>query len=195
MEVNTISLSTEKQLDGEEWKRIVDFPNYDISSFGRVRSFTPIGGRQKERFRLDDFRILKGGLDKDGYRRFLLCKNENGTRTVKSIKFYELVSFYWIGPKPKGLVITHKDGNKNNDCADNLEYKTQKENIHDKFTHGTMPLGEESNLASISNELAKLIKIDLANGERQSEVAKNRGVSKSLVWAIKHNKTWRHIEI
>ncbi len=116
------------------WRPIKDFPKYQVSRGGVIRSFhetlTPQHGPRG--------RVLKGGHDKDGYRRFTLVRSDG---KVRSVKLAQIVADTFIGPKPKGLVICHEDGNIENNSAKNLQYKTQKENIHDKYRHGTLNPG------------------------------------------------------
>ena len=64
----------------------------------------------------------------DGYRR---TKLQSKTRTIHSI-----VAEVAIGPRPQGMVINHKDGNKLNNHPSNLEYCTIAENIAHSIKHG-----------------------------------------------------------
>jgi hypothetical protein len=66
-------------------------------------------------------RELSQWFTKDGY---LRTKLNSKTRTIHSI-----VAEVHYGPRPEGLVINHKDGNKLNNHPSNLEYCTLKENI------------------------------------------------------------------
>jgi len=53
-------------LDGELWKQIENFPDYEVSNLGRVKSFkrNKVSGQ-----------ILRQKKDKDGYLDIGLCKN------------------------------------------------------------------------------------------------------------------------
>jgi hypothetical protein len=50
----------------------------------------------------------------------------DGRKTPRFV--HHLVAECFLGPKPEGLQINHKDGNRFNNAADNLEYVTPKEN-------------------------------------------------------------------
>ncbi len=105
--------------DVEIWK---DVPNYEwlyqVSSFGRVKSFIPWKGTN-ERI----LKIQKGGM---GYLHVSLAKNGK----QKIIKVHVLVAIVFHGHIPDGLkiVVDHKDNNKLNNRADNLKLITQREN-------------------------------------------------------------------
>lgn len=183
----SLSVSTELFLANEIWKDIPDYKGYQISSFGRVRSFI-VHCSHERRYSTSSFRILKGGVDKDGYRRLILCQ-ESGFR--KSYKFYELVCLHFIGERPAGLVITHLDGNKTNDCLSNLEYRTQKENILDKNKHGTMPRGESHHSSKLKNSDVYEIRV---SSQSNKELSVKFGVGESQISAVRTRRLWTHLQ-
>lgn len=185
-----LTLSLDPALDGEKWMPIPDCPVYEISNYGRVRSFSFLRDSSK---RQNKYRILKGGTSKDGYRRFTIFSHKDGEKKMFYFKAAVLIAGIWIGPRPEGLVVAHVDGDNKNDCADNLEYKTQKANIRDKFTHGTMLVGEACNLSSITEAQARSVKLDLKAGLSPTIIAKESGISRHAVYAIKYNKSWMHL--
>jgi hypothetical protein len=109
----------------EEWRAVVDWEGlYEVSSQGQVRSVRRKGTRGK---------VLKPGLDQDGYRKVVLSFG-----SVQSMhKVATLVAAAFIGPRPDDCVVRHGDGDNHHDAADNLSYGTQGENIADQVRHGT----------------------------------------------------------
>ena len=105
----------------EEWKAIAVFEGlYEVSNFGRVKSLT----RYKK--------ILKGGIDKDGYRYVKLKHNYN----VKHARICRLVAIAFI-PNPNNLPqVNHKDFNRRNDCVNNLEWCTPQGNVQHSANAG-----------------------------------------------------------
>ena len=99
----------------EIWKKINNHNDYEISSFGRVRSF-----------KLNKERILKAGVGSSGYYNVVLDK--------KTKRVHQLVAIAFLNHKPNGfeLVINHKDRNRLNNNLDNLEIVTQRENTNFK---------------------------------------------------------------
>lgn len=103
----------------EIWKRISGFPKYQVSSFGRIRSF------QSGEALILKTRKIDGG----GYK---YVKLYPGTITMK---VHRLVAIAFHG-MPSGLVVNHKDGNKLNNRADNLEWISQSDNHKHAYATG-----------------------------------------------------------
>ena len=90
----------------EEWRDIKGYEGlYQVSNLGRVRS---------------ERKILKGTPDKDGYLRVALCKN--GTR--KYFGIHRLVAIAFIYNTNNYPCVNHRDENKTNNRAKNLEWCT-----------------------------------------------------------------------
>ena len=99
-------------MDQEIWKDIEDYNGlYQISSFGRVKS---------TRYN----RYLKLIFNKKGYARIHL--NKKGK--LKSFRVHRLVASAFIPNPDNKPQVNHKDGNKTNNCIDNLEWVTNEEN-------------------------------------------------------------------
>lgn len=60
----------------EEWKDVIDFPNYQVSNLGRIKSLPHIakGGYRSETQRING-KILKPTPNEKGYLRVFLRKN------------------------------------------------------------------------------------------------------------------------
>ncbi len=154
----------------EEWRNVDGWP-YEVSNKGRVRSdFT--------------MRPLVGGVDKDGYRKLVVCSGD-GRRGYKRVSTLVCEAFH--GPRPSGLVVRHLDGDNTNDDAENLAWSTQKENLADRKAHGTLLQGERHPLATITADTA--LAIFAATG-KQADIASRFGVKKTIVSSIKTGRTW-----
>lgn len=105
---------------GEIWKDINDFPNYQISNFGRVKSIP----RPKTKGGL-----LKQRKDNGGYLKVFLTKNNKG----KLVSVHRLVAINFIDNPNNLPEVNHKDGNKENNFVDNLEWMTKQDNILHRF--------------------------------------------------------------
>lgn len=104
----------------EIWKDIVSYEGlYQVSNLGRVKSYYGKNGRLT-----DKEKILSGKVDKDGYMEVRLCKK--GQVTYKRV--HRIVASHFLCGD-ESLQVNHKDGNKSNNCVDNLEYVTPKENV------------------------------------------------------------------
>ncbi len=100
----------------EIWKTINGFEDYQISNYGRVKSF-----------KLNKERILKHGLSSNYYV-VGLCNNYG----LKTKQVHQLVAIAFLNHIPCGhkMVINHKDFNKLNNHVDNLEIVTNRENTN-----------------------------------------------------------------
>ena len=86
----------------------------------------------------DEPRALAGGVDKDGYRKFVLI-NDAGQREYH--RRSTLICRAFHGERPLNKEVRHLDGSRTNDAASNLEWATHRENIADKLIHGTVQRG------------------------------------------------------
>lgn len=119
----------------EIWKDIPGYEElYQISNLGRVRSY-------KLGYKFCDRLVYKH----KGYIRTALCKNN------RCIHFYvhRLVAQVFL-PNPDNLPeVNHKDGNKTNNCVDNLEWCTRQENMNHARKTGLWPFTEHMRIALI----------------------------------------------
>lgn len=97
----------------EVWKPIPGFEGYyEASNLGRIRSIY----RYK--------RVLKPMISNTGYERVDLFKN----RRRKQYSVHRLVAITFIDNPDNKPFVNHRDENKINNCADNLEWVTHIEN-------------------------------------------------------------------
>lgn len=99
--------------------RAWDKGKYEIGSDGSIFSsdFNNSGKRKQ----------LKLYKDRDGYN--VVWFTIKGVRRIHPVR--KLVAESFLGKRPKGLVINHKNGIRDDDRVENLEYMTSQENtIH-----------------------------------------------------------------
>ena len=98
----------------EIWRDIDGYEGlYQVSNKGRVKSLKY--GKE---------RILRPGWKTGGYLFVILCKNGNQSKQ----RIHRLVAQAFI-PNPNNKPqVNHLDENKKNNCVDNLEWATAKEN-------------------------------------------------------------------
>ena len=115
----------------EVWKPIPGYQGlYEVSNFGNIRrneTATEEKSRYgKTRLVTHKARVLKPGKTKRGYLLVVLC-GEDGQ---KSHTVHRLVASAFCEKVGGCEVVNHIDGNKTNNRADNLEWCTQKYNVH-----------------------------------------------------------------
>ena len=113
----------------EEWKFILGYDNYMISSHGRVKSiFIYKWDRHNNTYKkCYREKILKPTNNGNGYLIVGLCKEKGRGR--KNFYVHRLVAEAFI-PNPNNYKeINHKDYNKSNNKMDNLEWCNRRYNI------------------------------------------------------------------
>lgn len=99
----------------EIWKDIKDYPNYQVSNMGRVKSL-----------KYDKEKILKSCKDKDGY--LIVGISKEGK--IKNFKVHRLVASAFI-PNPNNLpYINHINEIKDDNRIENLEWCSSKYNAN-----------------------------------------------------------------
>lgn len=133
---------------------------FEVSNLGRIRSIERVvnfGSRKRTVHQ----RVLRQVIDRDGY------------RVVQNVKVHRAVAMAFV-PNPENKPqVNHIDGNKANNCAENLEWVTQNENMKHASVMG----------------LAKHICVVRDDGETYptvTEAAKANGISVSCVSAVLH---------
>lgn len=97
----------------------------EVSSVGRIRKAA--NRRRKERI-LTDF-----PKDRDGYCR---CSVQRLDGTWTSQPVHRLVATAFISNPENKPAVNHKDGNRQNNRVENLEWVTPKENVYHSFIEG-----------------------------------------------------------
>ena len=110
------------------WKDIKNYEGlYKVNEKGEIKSLP----KYRKHSRVNNYyytkeKIMHPSFDKDGYLMTRLVKD--GKYTV--VRVHRIVAETFI-PNPNNLpIVNHKDENKCNNCVDNLEWVTQKENVN-----------------------------------------------------------------
>lgn len=177
----------------EKWKAVPDYEGYyEASSLGRIRSVSRtitvnLNGKQFSR-RLKG-KVLKQFYDGRGlYLQTILTKDGNARRFL----VHRLVASTFL-ENPFGLAeVNHKDENKYNNCAENLEWCSHKynNNYGSKKDSGK---GEKNSQNKFSEETIREIKRLYKKRDPEfgtTALAKKYGISVPHVSAIIHGKRW-----
>lgn len=111
------------------WKPVPEWPGYEVSNTGLVRSVPRIGA---------DGRKLQGKplaprTSRSGHQHVMVYRDRY--RTPRAI--HRLVLEAFVGPRPEGMECCHGDGNPANNNLENLRWDTHAENSKDRVRQGT----------------------------------------------------------
>jgi hypothetical protein len=121
----------------EIWKEIQGYPEFEVSNKGRVRD------------------VVKNSLrplykNKDGY----MVVNIGRKHLIKQFRVNRLVATAFI-PNPLGkTIVNHINSVRCDDSVENLEWCTQKENIHHAMIHGNF----KTNLEGLNEKELNLMR-------------------------------------
>ena len=181
----------------EVWKPIPDFPGYEVSDLGNVRSLDRVVERPTKGS------YLRRGVPLQPI--IVAARNRTGTRyrqvTVygpggkkKPLKVGALVLSAHVGPRPAGQVMRHLDDNSLDDRLVNLTWGTYTENAQDAWANGNLAhRGEQHCGAKLTDSAVLAIRAALATGVAMTELAKQYGVDPKTIHAIKTRRTWKHL--
>lgn len=170
----------------EAFKPIPGHPGYEVSDHGTVRS-------------LDRPTTLKG---KGGttYTRWIrgkvLCLR-NHTQGYKAVSLgngaqatvHSLVLLAFVGPRPEGAWINHRNGIKSDNRLKNLEYCTPKQNAEHAVHTGLQPMPPGGDKLTAKDVL--VINERLKQGESTVAIAADYGVARGMISSIRTGRAWQ----
>lgn len=173
----------------EQWKQISGFDRYAISSYGRVKRLSSITCAKAGHILKPAVRGGRGGWH--GYLFVTLCGDDGKSNGV----IHVLVAEAFIGQRPSGAVVNHKDGDRHNNRMENLEWVTQSQNVLHAYAAGLSDArGEANGQAKLTDEDVREMRRQ-ATGQRGQYAMLSRkfGISPRQVSDIVKGKAWGHL--
>lgn len=119
----------------ERWLPIPGWASYEVSDHGRVRSIPRTVKKSDGTTQTFGYRILKDARHSKKSAHRCLPLTDNGQRKTRLVHHLVLEAF--VGPRPKGLIGCHNDGDAANNHVSNLRWDTHASNVRDSLKHGT----------------------------------------------------------
>jgi hypothetical protein len=166
----------------KQWKQINEAPNYEISDCGDIRRLTNNTSGKRGR-------LLRPRYT-DGYRTACLCIGG----VPKCFRVHRLVMSNFV--EPSDSFVNHKNGKRDDNRLENLEYCTQLENIHhSRDVLGHSKVGVRNPNAKLSEAMVREIFAMHAAGNLQKDIARRFSVARSMVCRILKRELWGHVSI
>ena len=166
----------------ERWRSVVGFEDkYMISDLGRV-------------FSLFRRRYLLTPLSHQGYPHVMLYAIPRKGKW-KLVAF--LVAAAFIGPRPQGFTINHKNGVKTDSRPVNLEYVTRSGNQRHAYATGLMSKSSRSPASLTPDKVIELrnrVRSGPRNCQTYRQLASEFGVSMSQVQRILSGSAWAYLD-
>lgn len=112
-------------------------------------------------------------------------------RVTKAV--HRIVAECFVENPNNYLEVNHKDGDKLNNCKDNLEWVSRSENLKHAYKQELRSAkGENNSRCLTSEQTVKEICTLLQQGFSSSQI-RDKGYKYNLVRSIKRKQTWKHI--
>jgi hypothetical protein len=159
------------------WKDINTFEGlYQISNLGKVRN--------------SKGKILKGSGGSTGYIHVVLVKD----KIRKTVDLHRITAISFLTNSENYNYVNHIDGNKLNNCVENLEWCTARQNtLHATLSGLKNDKGENSSNSKLTYNQVLEIK-NLSSRLTNRELGKRFGVSGSYISLILNNRRWSYKE-
>lgn len=171
---------TLSDLEGEEWKTIPSYTGYQVSNFGRVKSF--------KRYRQGKIKVPS--INSDGY--LTVCLNQDGNQ--KNIPVHRLVAKLFVANPDNLPQVDHRFGMKFDNYAENLRWVTCAENIQSAWEMGLAQTarGGKDSQAKLTNEQAQYVR-DNPDKLTRKQLADLFGVNYRTIGHIQRRETYKEI--
>ena len=165
---------------------------YEISNYGRVRHFNAS---------IQEFKIGKLGIGDYAY--YTSFKTENRSRKYMSKPIHRLVALNFL-PKPTDTTkrfVIHKDFDKLNNHADNLQWVNQREltehnNRNPKVIAAKLKQKKEPRNSKLTEADVRRLKLKLERGKnRLSKLAQEFGITHTQLNRIRSGENWSHVKV
>lgn len=180
-----------------KWVSIDGFSKYEVSEDGQIRSvdrvipaYVDSLGRNMPERKLSGV-LRKPRRHEFGYLMVDLMSDEG---KICGMTVHRALAIGFKGPAPfEGAVARHMDGNCENNVPSNIEWGSQKDNIHDAMKHGTVQKGEARYNAKLTEADVIAIRERILSGDKFAIVAVDFDISESICYRIATGEKWASV--
>ena len=172
-------------LPGEEWRDVIGYEGlYQVSNYGRVKSFHNNGVRT----------LNPSFADYPGY--YVVNLTKNGKQQTQYVHILVAQAFI---PNPENKsYVNHIDGDKLNNCLENLEWTTPTENSRHAWRNGLIKsrTGTKNLHSKLTPEQVRYIRVSYKPHDENFSIvalARKFNVSKSTIYLVLARKTYKDV--
>ncbi len=175
----------------EKWRQIEGQEGYEVSTFGRVRSYWP---DRSSKVPPSEPKILAHCFDQRGYPMVGLKASRPSKYRHITRRVHRLVAESFIPNPDKLPQVNHKDGDKLNNHVSNLEWISNADNATHAGKNNLYATGLRSGMGKWPDAMARAVQTLLNGGVRPIDVSRVLGVpTGSLYWLSGGRKqTWTY---
>lgn len=176
----------------DRWSPIENYPGYEVSIFGQVRSWRAPGHPPNVRRIRPLIRKLRPS-NRGGYPQVMITSKDGKKRLVH---VHTLVLQTFVGPRPSKSETRHLDGDVTNAQLNNLAWGTRKDQVADQARHGTLARpkskGIRNKSAKLSDEQVKEIRLALEK-DTAAALSVRFKVSPSTIFNVKNRRRYAYV--
>jgi hypothetical protein len=167
----------------EQWKQILDWPNYAVSDRGRIKRLTTrnsgVAGAILSQFLVSGYPSVN--------------LTDSGKR--KSVRVHRLVAEAFLPKQAGATEVNHIDASRSNNDLLNLEWVSASGNRKHGYDHGANAAeGERNGYSKLTEDNVRVIRATRPLTKSvQAELADQFGVSMATVRDVAARRTWAHI--
>lgn len=184
-------------LEGEFWRPISDYEKLFMgSNFGRIKNierFVNSNLLNGVKSVLRREKILVSKPNKDGYLKLSIRLDRSG---LTSASVHRLIAKTFIPNPENHPMVNHKNGIKDDNRIENLEWCNNQYNIKHAFANGLMnPMcGEKHSWSKLTEkEVLDIRRLRTEQNIEYSKIAKTYNVTRGNIYNIVKRISWKHV--
>ncbi len=171
-------------------------PRYDVSNYGRLRSFQSVSREERDSPRLvSGGKLIKGSVIQ-GYRS-LNIRAEG--KTINRYVHKLVAEYYVVRKRADQIFVIHLDHDKQNNFVDNLLWVTKDEmvahNRENPNVKNRPTIRGTSNYKLTETKVRIIKKLLLNDKNRLKMIAKQFGITHTQLNRIRSGENWRHVTL
>jgi hypothetical protein len=191
-----ILLSEWQMSQVEFWRPIQNFEGYDVSSFGRVRSWWKRITARKEdgtyggtcTVRADVPYVLQSNRSRPYLQVSMSVQNKRKSRLV-----HRLVAKAFLSNPENLPQVNHVNCLKRDNRLENLEWISGQMNMDHAVASGLILNGEAVKKSKATESLVRVIRQRSQNGESNYRISQDVDLCEAAVTQITRRRTWKHV--